>query len=75
MSMARYRKMHMEGVWPPGTLPAPPWSYPIQDASQLGQLTEALLRRGWSESDLRKVLGENFLRLFRTAWKGESGAA
>jgi membrane dipeptidase len=75
MSMLRYHRMHEEGVWPPGTLPPPPWYYPVQDASYLGQLTEAVLRRGWSESDVRKVLGENFLRLFRSVWKDEAAPA
>jgi membrane dipeptidase len=31
----------------------------------LPNLTERLLARGWSERDLRKVLGENWLRVFR----------
>jgi membrane dipeptidase len=28
-------------------------------------VTAALLRRGWSDADIRKVLGENWLRVFR----------
>jgi membrane dipeptidase len=32
----------------------------------LPNLTETLHARGWSEPDLRKVLGENWLRVFRT---------
>lgn len=31
----------------------------------LPNLTERLVARGWSEDDLRKVLGENWLRVFR----------
>ena len=34
------------------------------------QLTEALARRGFSAGDIRKVLGLNFLRVFRATFKG-----
>jgi membrane dipeptidase len=37
----------------------------MEDASKLPHLTEALLRKGYSESDIRKILGENTLRLMR----------
>ena len=39
---------------------------PPIDASGLPQLTELMLRRGWSESRVRKVLGENALRLLES---------
>jgi membrane dipeptidase len=29
-------------------------------------VTAELCRRGWSEADVRKVLGENWLRVFRS---------
>ena len=31
----------------------------------LPNLTERLVERGWAEPDVRKVLGENWLRVFR----------
>lgn len=34
----------------------------------LPRLTAAMLRRGLSESDVQKVLGGNFLRVFRQVW-------
>ena len=37
----------------------------FEDASQFPQVTEALLRRGYGEEEIRKLLGENFLRVFR----------
>ncbi len=36
----------------------------MDDISQLPNLTYELLRRGYSEKDVRKVLGENFMRAF-----------
>jgi membrane dipeptidase len=35
----------------------------LEDVSKLPKITEALLRRGYSEPDIRKILGENTLRL------------
>jgi membrane dipeptidase len=35
----------------------------MEDASRLPQITEALLKKGYSESDVRKILGENTLRV------------
>jgi membrane dipeptidase len=32
-------------------------------------ITEALLRRGYSEQDVKKIMGENFLRVFEKVWK------
>jgi membrane dipeptidase len=37
--------------------------YGMEDASKLPQITEALLRKGYSEGDVKKILGENTLRL------------
>jgi membrane dipeptidase len=35
----------------------------MEDVTQLPKITEALLRRHYSEADIRKILGENTLRL------------
>lgn len=39
----------------------------MQDIAQLPNITYELLRRGYSEGDVRKVLGENLLRAFAEA--------
>ncbi len=31
-------------------------------------ITSGLLARGYSETDIRKIIGQNFLRLFREVW-------
>ena len=37
----------------------------LEDVSKMPALIAVLLNRGYSESDLKKILGENFLRLVR----------
>jgi membrane dipeptidase len=37
--------------------------YGMEDASMLPKITEALLNKGYSDGDVRKILGENTLRL------------
>lgn len=39
----------------------------IDDCGDLPRLTERLLERGFSESDVRKILGENFLRVMEAS--------
>jgi membrane dipeptidase len=36
---------------------------------QVPQLTQALLDRGYGETEIRGILGENFLRIARQVWK------
>ena len=43
-------------------IPDPPTG--LEDVSKLPRITEELLRRGHSEEQVRKVLGDNFLRFF-----------
>jgi membrane dipeptidase len=39
----------------------------LEDCSKLPKITEALLRKGYSEGDIRKILGENTLRILEQA--------
>jgi membrane dipeptidase len=39
----------------------------LEDVSTFPQLFAELIRRGWSDADLRKLAGENILRAFRAA--------
>jgi membrane dipeptidase len=70
MTASRYAQLLADGIFTRETLPPPPIRYPVGDAGQMPRLTEALLRRGWSDEDVLKLLGGNFLRLFRTVWGG-----
>jgi membrane dipeptidase len=37
----------------------------LEDVSKMPNLTAALLKRGYSEADIKKIMGENFLRVMR----------
>lgn len=41
----------------------------LEDVSKFPDLIAALARRGLSESELKKVVGDNLLRVFREAEK------
>ena len=41
------------------------WTKGIEEADQWPRVTEGLLMRGYSEADIRKILGENLLRVYR----------
>jgi membrane dipeptidase len=68
---AMYEAALRGGRWRPGTYPRPPYRYPkgIEVPSKLGNLTAALLRRGFGEKDVRRIMGENLVRVFMHVWK------
>lgn len=41
--------------------------YGMEDSSYLPHISEALLERGYSDSDIQKILGENILRVMKKA--------
>jgi membrane dipeptidase len=41
----------------------------LEDVSKFPNLTQALLKKGYSVQDVRKILGENFMRVFRKVCK------
>ncbi|WP_275287846.1 dipeptidase [Halomonas elongata] len=40
----------------------------IRTIGEFGNLTEALLRRGFSEHQVRKIMGENWVRVLKDVW-------
>jgi membrane dipeptidase len=40
----------------------------FENISKLGSLERGLSRRGWSQAELDKVLGANWLRVYRSVW-------
>lgn len=48
-----------------------PIIYPkgISSAKDFPKITEGLMKRGYSEKDIRKIIGENWLQLFSKVWR------
>lgn len=65
-----YERRLASGEWKPADYPPPPWNYPrgIEDAARLAALGPGMARRGYSDEDIVKVLGGNFLRVLRAVW-------
>jgi membrane dipeptidase len=51
----------------------PPEKYPLgiamMDPEQIPVIAECMLKGGYSDADMRKILGENHLRIARQVWK------
>lgn len=58
------------GTWSRNAYPPPPWYYPegIELPEKFPNLTASLIKKGFSDQDIKKILGLNFLRVFKTVW-------
>ena len=70
ISEPEYEAMLASGEWRADDYPPPPWSYPagIETARTIGALGQRLSERGFTENEIRGVLGENWLALFDQEW-------
>jgi membrane dipeptidase len=70
VALSRYEQRIREGHWRREEYPPPPYYYPagIETPRTLARLTARLAERGFGAEDIRKVLGLNWLRVFRAAW-------
>lgn len=68
-ALKSYDEAIRTGRWS-SAYPPPPHRYPagIDTPKTLPTLTQRLLDRGFSDGDIRKVLGENWLRVMRAVW-------
>ncbi len=57
-------------LWPLDVYGEWPWNWvkDFETIIELPKVTQGLLDRGWSEADVRKVLGENWLRVYEQVW-------
>ena len=47
-----------------------PYAYGLEKATKLSNFTKGLVSRGYSDFEIRRILGENFLEFFRKIHKG-----
>ena len=69
-AMARYQQRIAQGTWRREEYPPPPYRFPagIETPRTLGTLTARLLKRGFTEDNVRKILGLNWLRVYQAVW-------
>lgn len=69
-AMARYEALVAAGLWRPSEYPPPPYKYPkgLETPQSLVRLTERLVEREFAEDEIRKVLGLNWMRVYRSVW-------
>lgn len=65
-----YNQQLSDGRWKKETYPEPPWNYPngLTLPDEFPNLTKILLERGYDEEDIRLIMGENFIRVFKDVW-------
>jgi len=68
---AVYKLAVDSGVWNPKVYSPPPFLYPegIEMPEKLGNLTAGLLKRGYSEKDVKKIMGLNLVRVYSEVWR------
>lgn len=66
---ASYNAHLDNGSWDPANYRPPPYIRPsgIETPDKIGNLTDALSKR-YDDSDVKKILGENWLRIYRQIW-------
>lgn len=68
-ALSDYNEAVGAGIWG-AAYPPPPHHYPsgIETPRTLQNLTHRLIERGYSESDVKKILGGNWLRVMKSVW-------
>jgi membrane dipeptidase len=67
---AFFRQQLAQRRWSEASYPPPPHHYPqgMSTPKELPNLTARLLDRGYNADDVRKIIGGNWLRVFREVW-------
>jgi membrane dipeptidase len=72
-TQSEYDENIAQGTWHTESYPMPPWNFPagIDDPTTLNRLTDRLVQRGYSDDEIRGILGENWMRVFNQIWSKE----
>lgn len=65
-----YSYLVLRGTWSPKAYPPPPWHQPvgIETPVKLSNIVKLMQKRGYSDDNIKKVLGGNWLRAFKEVW-------
>lgn len=65
-----YEEAVASGRWSTDNYRAPPYIRPkgIETPDKLGNLTKGMQERGYADADIKKIVGENWLRVYETVW-------
>jgi membrane dipeptidase len=66
-----HEEMVRTGMWTEDEYPPCPHQFPtgLEDPSKFPTITVELLRRGYPEDSVRKILGLNWMRVFQAVWR------
>lgn len=70
VAAAMYKSAIDSGRWSAKAYPPPPYYYPagIETPEGFPNLTQRLVERGYKADDVRKIMGGNWVRVFREVW-------
>lgn len=70
VAAAMYKSSIDSGRWSAKAYPPPPYHYPagIETPEGFPNLTRRLVERGYKADDVRKIMGGNWVRVFREVW-------
>lgn len=65
-----YERNIAVGAWDRETYPPPPWVYPegIETPKTLYNLTDGMLKAGFSKDEVRQIWGGNWMRVMKEVW-------
>jgi len=69
-ALVMYNQFVEDGIWNPREYSPPPLRYPegIEMPEKLGNLTAGLVKRGFGNEDVKKIMGLNLIRVFKEVW-------
>jgi len=70
VQVALWTQMVQKGAWDPEQYTRPPYVYPLgmETPDKIGNITVRLGERGYRADDIRKIMGGNWMRIYREVW-------